>query len=129
MLEAELRSHSAWRTDDDTNASCATVTPVTDRDLTNETYLKQWIARAKNHEMARLGAGGPSLTSASFRAGIDELTATLGDNTERLLDAEKAKSVKTFSGKHGDALSQRLMNCLALRISSFCIVTRFKRSQ
>ena len=41
-------------------ASCATVTPVTDRDLTNETYLKQWIARTKNHEMARLGAGGPS---------------------------------------------------------------------
>ena len=60
--------------------------------------------------MARLGVGGPSLTSASFRAGIDELTATLGNNTERLLDAEKAKSVKTFSGKHGDALSQSLMN-------------------
>ena len=69
---------------------------VSDRDLTNATHLKQWIARTKDHEMARLGVGGPSLTSASFRAGIDGLTATLDSNTERLLDAEKAKSVKTL---------------------------------
>ena len=50
----------------------------------------------------------PSQWSAAFQAGIANMQATLDHNATERIRHETARSEKTFTGKYGDALAQRM---------------------
>ena len=60
--------------------------------------------------MTRIGHGGPGLTTAAFQAGINALTTSLNDNTAAEINFQQQRDSKTFTDKHGHALSQLVRN-------------------
>ena len=77
--------------------------------------LNLWTNRIRGASMAKLGAGGPGLTSAAFQAGITTMTTTLERNKDDTLAFHRAERDVSFADKHGDALSDRVFR--------FCLVT------
>ena len=72
--------------------------------------LTAWATRQKTDSLARLGVGGPGLSSAAFNAGVANLTNVMNTNARDRLDYERAKSEMSFSEKHGPAMAQKLYN-------------------
>jgi hypothetical protein len=70
--------------------------------------LNAWATRMRNSELAKLGAGGPALTTAAFNAGVLGITHTLSENTRETLRFQRDQSLKTFTQKHGIALATRM---------------------
>ena len=72
--------------------------------------LNNWSNGIRHVQMARLGVGGPGLTTAAFNAGINNLTNTLTNANQATIDYHRNAAVKTFADEHGPALAQRIMN-------------------
>ena len=70
--------------------------------------LNAWDSRIRNAELAKLGAGGPSLMAASFTAGINHVTNTLQDTNREQLRAQRDRDSKSFTQKHGAVLAERM---------------------
>jgi hypothetical protein len=74
--------------------------------------LQAKVASHSNHvmggQMSRVGVGGPGLTGTAFALGITELRNTLEGNHAATLAYEQAKSQRTFTDMHGDALAATL---------------------
>ena len=66
--------------------------------------LDRWAARTKASQLARMGFGGPQLTSAAFIAGVGQLENVITDTATQRLAFERDRSNKSFSQKHGDHL-------------------------
>ena len=77
--------------------------------------LALWVSRVRDSQMAHLGHGGPGLSNATFARGVDTIRNTMEANLQDRLQYERDRSLKTFSGVHGDALAQvmfRLCGCI-----------------
>jgi hypothetical protein len=66
------------------------------------------LDRVKSSQTARMGLGGPGLTTVAFAHGIAEVRTTLENNLAQQLAHEAARRVKTFTDVHGAALSATL---------------------
>ena len=74
------------------------------------TQLNNWSTGIRQVQMARLGVGGPGLTTAAFMAGIMDLTNILTNNNQATIDHHRNAAVKTFANKHSASLAQHIMN-------------------
>ena len=70
--------------------------------------LAHWANRIWEANLARVGAGGPGLSSAAFNHGISVLRTTMQDTHVATLEFERNRAIKTFSDHHGEALAQKL---------------------
>ena len=78
--------------------------------------LTAWAQRQRTSQLARLGVGGPGLTTAAFTAGVTDIRNTLNANANDRLDYERARSQQSFTEKHGAALAQKLYHlCSVVR--------------
>ena len=92
------------------NHTLVTVTPATSAlPLVNQ-RLNAWTETVRARELAKLGAGGPGLTTAAFQAGVANLRDTMNDTAAARLQFERDRDNRTFTQKHGDALAQRMYN-------------------
>ena len=98
----------AASTNDGAGDSVIKVTPIPSAVPAHNQRLNAWVARQRNSQLARLGAGGPGLTSAAFAQGVLDIKNTLDANQTTALDYDRQKSNKSFSDKHGDALCTRI---------------------
>ena len=62
--------------------------------------------RTKEAALARIGLGGPGLSSAAFQHGVTNITATITDRARERLQYERDRQSQSFSQKHGDQLAQ-----------------------
>ena len=76
--------------------------------------MNAWVSRIRNTELAKLGAGGPSLTTAAFTTGITSVTDTLELTNREQLRFQRDRDLKTFTQKHGTALAERMHNWWAV---------------
>ena len=72
--------------------------------------LNHLTATWRNASLAKLGVGGPALSSASFTAGVDTLRDTLERNASDALAFHRARGTKTFTDKYGAAAATRMHN-------------------
>ena len=86
------------------------VTPASTVAPMHNQRLNAWATRIKDAHMARLGAGGPSVTTAAFNNGINVLRDSLTENVNSALAYDRDKSNKTFTQRHGEDLAQVLHN-------------------
>ena len=92
------------------------VDPVTSASPAENAPLNRWVTRVCDATMAKLGVGGPGLTSAAFAAGVNQVTNALETNKNDTLAYHRAEKDLTFADKHGDALGQRVFRiCLVNR--------------
>ena len=70
--------------------------------------MTAWVTRQKTSALARLGVGGPGLTTAAFAAGVESLSRTMNTNATERLNYERARSQQSFTEKHGGALAQKM---------------------
>jgi hypothetical protein len=66
------------------------------------------VNRVVISQTARMGLGGPGLTTAAFAHGIAEVRTTLENNLAQKLAHDTARRVKAFTDVHGTALSATL---------------------
>jgi hypothetical protein len=66
------------------------------------------MSRVVVSQTARMGLGGPGLTTAAFAHGIAEVRTTLENNLAQQLAHDTARRVKTFTDFHGTALAATL---------------------
>jgi hypothetical protein len=66
------------------------------------------VSRVVSSQTARIGLGGPGLTTAAFAQGIAEVKTTLENNLAQQLAHDTARGEKTFTDVHGTALAQIL---------------------
>jgi hypothetical protein len=92
-----------------TGDSAAGVDPIQSNVPIHNQRLNTWVSRQRAAMLARLGIGGPGLTTAAFTRGVQDIRDTLEANQTTALDYDRQKSNKTFSDKHGDALCARVM--------------------
>jgi hypothetical protein len=100
-----------WRvacTDAAGGAPILAVTPLAPANLRETARLSTWANQVRELAMARVGAGGPGLTSAAFAQGINNITTQLTTNHTAALTYDREKNNKTFTDVHGDALAQQL---------------------
>ena len=74
----------------------------------DQLLLNQHVACVKGRMLTAAGVGGPGLTMPAFQAGIANMQATLDHNAAECIRHENTHSEKTFTGKYGDALAQRM---------------------
>jgi hypothetical protein len=86
----------------DTEASIA-LTPTASPALAAK--VAAHLDRVKTTQKARMGLGGPGLTTTAFAHGIAEVRTTLENNLAQQLAHETARRVKTFTDFHGGALA------------------------
>ena len=72
--------------------------------------LNQLAADWRSSALAKLGVGGPALSSTTFTAGVNSLNATLDRNASDALAFQRASGVKTFTDKYGAAAAARMHN-------------------
>ena len=70
--------------------------------------LNRHTDRFKALELARIGVGGPALSTAAFNAGIAQVTTTLNDTATRQLDYQRSRADRSFTDKHGEQLAERM---------------------
>ena len=70
--------------------------------------LQAWHTRQRDAALARLGVGGPALSSAAFTLGVETLKTALEDTHKEKLDYDRTKEDKTFSDRHGAVQAQRM---------------------
>ena len=70
--------------------------------------LNAWATRVRDTILQRVGMGGPGLTTAAFNAGVAGIQNTLTATAQQALEFERARSNKTFTDRHGDALAERM---------------------
>ena len=84
------------------------IVPSAARHAGDQLLLNQHVAHVKGGILAAAGVGGPGLTTAAFQAWIANMQATLDHNAAERIRHENARSEKTFTGKYGDAIAQRM---------------------
>ena len=84
------------------------VVPVATNTIASQMLLADWANRVRDLAMARLGHGGPGLSSAAFTTGITELRNTLENNHQAQISHDVNSRTKTFTDKHGSTLSERV---------------------
>ena len=60
--------------------------------------------------LAKLGVGGPALTTAAFQQGMTDLQTTHTTLNQAVIDYHTNRDTKGFSDRHGTALGQRVQN-------------------
>ena len=88
--------------------SLVSLDPVTSPVPGNLMRLNAWVARTRTDALARLGLGGPQLTTAAFDAGITHLRNTLDANADTRLQFERDRMNRSFTDKYGPAATQRM---------------------
>ena len=83
---------------------------VTDTDPIHQAALQQWVATVRENQLARLGIGGPGLTTAAFSAGIAAVNTTLQTTHNDAIAFQKAQGEKTFTQKYGKTVATTLHN-------------------
>lgn len=84
------------------------VTPVPVVTLANRRSETAFTKSLVDPLLAKLGVGGPGLTTAAFTQGITEIRNTLTTTTNNTLDYHRQQNNKTFTAKHGTALAARV---------------------
>ena len=88
--------------------SVLAVTPTEVNTLQNRRALNTFKAEVIKPLLAKLGWGGPGLTTASFQQGVQAIQNTLTNTTNNTIDYQRQKDNKTFTAKHGTALAERI---------------------
>ena len=70
--------------------------------------FNRWASHQKATALARLGVGGPSLSSAAFNAGVHNLATVMNDNARDRIEYDRAKSALSFTEKHGATMAETL---------------------
>ena len=84
------------------------VDPITSNAPVVNQALNAWITGVKNRELAKLGLGGPGLTTAAFQAGVQDLRTQMQQDVDAQLAFQRDRDEKTFTDKHGEALAEQL---------------------
>ena len=86
------------------------ITPIASMDVIAHQALTRWVTRVREDQMARLGIGGPGLSSAAFSLGLNQLQTTIRDTHTENLQFQRDRTQKSFTDKHGATLAQMLYN-------------------
>ena len=112
VLEAKFRPLIEWWrvvcTEPAVGDCAAAITPLAVGNARSHSKLDRWVSRVRDDIFARMGHGGPALTSAAFHAGISAIRSTIQETNDANLDYDRARRVVTFEDRHGTALAQRL---------------------
>ena len=90
--------------------SAVVVTPATSGSPVHNRALASCVSKIRENHMMHLGVGGPNLSNAVFRVGVQNITDTLDATTDRTLNYQRDRDQKTFTDKYGDAIAQIMYN-------------------
>ena len=92
------------------NEMPTTIAPVTSVLPIENAGLNAWVRRVIARQLARLGRGGPGLTTAAFNQGIADVTTAIVDTSTARLEFERARNEKTFTDAYGATIAQLMYN-------------------
>ena len=84
--------------------------PITSPLPGNTARLNLLVSSWRATTLAKLGHGGPALSSTTFTAGIDALKNTLDSNASDALAFHRDRGTKTFTDRYGAAAAARMHN-------------------
>ena len=97
-------------TNNNTDHSVLAIAPVSSALPHNNLALTTYVEGVRRAELAKLGQGGPGLSTAAFQAGITDLQNTMSANSTAHINFQRERDNRSFTQKHGEALAQRMYN-------------------